>query len=159
MSALVARPLDAGSFAPFGEVIAAQGAFATINAGACRRYSDLATLDIAEGRAGLSLFQAELRAPPYRCTLLERHPLGSQCFIPMGPADWLVIVAPDAGGVPGPAQAFRAGAAQAVNIGRGVWHGVLCPIGGSGLFAVIDRIGPGPNLEEHPLAEPLEISL
>ncbi|MFZ9132361.1 MAG: ureidoglycolate lyase, partial [Gemmobacter sp.] len=37
---------------------------------------------------------------------------------------------------------------------RNTWHGVLTPLAGSGLFAVIDRIGPGANLEEHHLADP-----
>jgi ureidoglycolate lyase len=36
-----------------------------------------------------------------------------------------------------------------VNYHRGVWHGVLAPLSEPGLFAVIDRIGAGPNLEEH----------
>ena len=157
-AALQAEPITPEAFAPYGEVIGTRGPFARINEGFCRRYSDLATLDIVEGRPGLSLFAAELRALPYECTLLERHPLGSQCFIPMQNARFLVIVAPDAGGVPGAPRAFVAGDDQVVNIARNTWHGVLCPIAGSGLFAVIDRIGEGGNLEEHRLSRPIRVT-
>jgi len=156
---LRAAPLTPEAFAPFGEVIEAGGAHVTINEGFCRRYSDLATLDMVGGRAGLSLFSAEIRTLPYECGLLERHPLGSQCFIPMQDARFLVIVAPDAGGVPGAPRAFVAGGDQVVNIARNTWHGVLCPIAGSGLFAVIDRIGEGVNLEEHRLSRPIRVTV
>ncbi|QXT41218.1 ureidoglycolate lyase [Gymnodinialimonas ceratoperidinii] len=158
---LVARPITAEAFAPFGQVIALTDAPITINEGMCQRFNDLAEIDIIEGRPGLSLFQSKLRQLPYSCDLLERHPLGSQCFIPMSDAELLVIVAPDAGGKPGAAQAFTARNDVAVNIARNTWHGVLSPLSGSGMFAVIDRIGtgdnPGQNLEEHRLEEPLQI--
>ena len=32
---------------------------------------------------------------------------------------------------------------------RGTWHGVLTPLNAPGLFAVVDRIGEGANLEEY----------
>ena len=67
---------------------------------------------------------------------------------------WLVIVAPDAGGIPGTPLAFLAAPGQAVNLHRGTWHGVLTPLHAPGLFAVIDRIGAGANLEEYPLTDP-----
>ncbi|BAQ68858.1 ureidoglycolate hydrolase [Rhodovulum sulfidophilum] len=154
---LEALPITPEAFAPFGEVVETGGDFKLINEGCCRRYSDLATLDILDGQPGISLFQAEIRALPHDCTLMERHPLGSQCFIPMQNAEFLVIVAPDEGGQPGTPSAFIAGPGQGVNIGRNVWHGVLCPISGSGLFAVIDRIGAGANLEEVRLKTTLRI--
>lgn len=159
MTVLAARPLTAEAFAPFGEVIETGGAFVTINDGFCRRFTDLASFDIVDGRPGLSLFQAEIRALPYDCALLERHPLGSQCFIPMRSSRFLVIVAADAGGAPGTPTAFVAADHQSVNIARNTWHGVLCPIAGSGLFAVIDRIGAGGNLEEHRLSRPIRVTL
>jgi len=159
MTDLVARPIAAEAFAPFGEVIETGGPSIAINDGFCRRYSDLASLDIVDGHPGLSLFEAQIRALPYRCTLLERHPLGSQCFIPMQNAQFLVIVAADRDGAPASPCAFVAGGGQAVNIARNTWHGVLCPIAGSGLFAVIDRLGEGGNLEEHRLSRPLTVTL
>lgn len=153
MTDLIAPPITSAAFAPFGEVIetAGQDTHILINEGLCKRFTDLASFDVIDGVVGLSLFQAELRAVPHRCDLVERHPLGSQCFIPMGNSRYLVIVAEDAGGVPGALQAFTAGPDQIVNIGRNIWHGVLAPIAGSGLFAVLDRIGGGVNLEEYPL--------
>ncbi len=150
MSGLVATPLTAAAFAPYGDVLEAGGeVFREINQGRCRRYHDLATLDFDDGRAGVSLFHAELRAMPCELELMERHPQGSQCFVPMGGSEYLVAVAPDDGGKPGPVTAFRARGDQAVNYRRGTWHAVLTPLAGPGLFAVIDRIGEGANLEEH----------
>lgn len=146
---IVTEPLTAAAFAPFGEVLDATGApDKMINQGLCARFHDLATLDFVEGRAGISLFQAELRALPYRLDMMERHPLGSQAFIPMSQDGFLVIVAEDDSGRPGRPRAFQSAPGQAINFHRGTWHGVLTPLSGSGLFAVIDRIGAGDNLEE-----------
>lgn len=143
-------PLTAAAFAPFGDVLQAAGEpDRIINQGLCGRFHDLATLDFEEGRAGISLFRAEARSLPYRLDMVERHPLGSQAFIPMSPDPFLVVVAPDAGGIPGRPRAFRTAPGQGINFHRNTWHGVLTPLAPPGLFAVIDRIGPGDNLEEH----------
>ena len=156
---LHAGPLDAAAFAPFGEVIdLTRKGFSLINDGKCRRFTDLASFDVVDGDLGLSLFDAEVRDVPHTCDLLERHPLGSQCFVPMGGSDYLVIVAPDAGGIPGDPVAFVARSDQAVNLHRNTWHGVLAPISGTGLFAVLDRIGEGANLEEFRLTEPVIVA-
>lgn len=142
--------LKAQAFAPFGDVIDVAGEpDKVINQGMCGRFHDRACLDFSDGRAGVSLFQAKPRALPFSLEMMERHPQGSQCFIPMAMESFLVIVAPDAGAAPGVPQAFRTTAGQAVNFHRGTWHGVLTPLAEPGLFAVIDRIGDGNNLEEH----------
>lgn len=155
---IVTEPLTAAAFAPFGEVLDATGApDKIINQGLCARFHDLATLDFVEGRAGISLFQAELRALPYRLDMMERHPLGSQAFIPMSQDGFLVIVAEDDSGRPGRPRAFQSAPGQAINFHRGTWHGVLTPLSGSGLFAVIDRIGAGDNLEEAWFETPWEV--
>lgn len=153
MQTIRTKPLAAAAFAPFGDVLEAAGTpDALINAGLCARFHDRARFDFGPGgRAGLSIFNARARALPYRLELLERHPLGSQAFIPMTAAPFLVIVAPDAGGTPGSPRAFLTAPGQAINLLRGIWHGVLTPLATPGLFAVIDRIGPGANLEEFPL--------
>jgi ureidoglycolate lyase len=144
------RPLTAEAFAPFGDVLDTSGApDRLINAGLCGRWHDRARLDFGDGRAGISLFLAEPRRLPLRLDLVERHPEGSQAFLPMTQAPFLVVVAPDMGGRPGQPLAFLTAPGQGVNYHRGVWHGVLCPLAAPGLFAVIDRIGPGSNLEEH----------
>lgn len=145
MRQITTEPLTPAAFAPFGEVLQAAGAYRLINAGLCRRHHDLARLDFADGRAGLSVFQAEARALPYRFDLIERHPDGSQAFLPMTAAPFLVIVATDPQATP---RAFLTNGAQGINLHRGTWHGVLTPLAAPGLFAVVDRIGPGANLEE-----------
>ena len=143
-------PLDAASFAPFGDVIDTSGQpDKIINQGLCGRFHDRATLDFSTGRAGLSLFQAEPRNLPLPLEMMERHPDGSQAFIPMSMTAFLVIVAPDAVGAPGAPLAFETAPGQAINFHRNVWHGVLTPLSAPGLFAVVDRIGDGPNLHEH----------
>lgn len=147
---IVIQPISQDKFASFGEVLDCAGdPDKLINQGLCGRYHDRATLDLSDGRAGISLFQSQVRALPYRLEMVERHPDGSQAFIPMSMDPFLVIVAPDVGGVPGAPLAFETAAGQAINFHRGTWHGVLTPLHAPGLFAVVDRIGPGANLEEH----------
>ena len=148
---IVIERLDAEAFAPFGDVVESRGApDAVINRGLCGRHHDLATLDFADGgRAGISLFDAAPRALPHRLDLLERHPLGSQAFLPMSPEPFLVVVAEDEGGVPTRPRAWITDGRQGVNYHRGTWHGVLTPLSRPALFAVVDRIGgEGANLEE-----------
>ena len=152
-------PLTAAAFAPFGDLLEASGApDRLINQGLCGRFDDRARLDFADGRAGLSLFVAEPRTLPFQLDMVERHPLGSQAFVPMTHAPFLVIVAPDRGGRPGMPRAFRTRPGQAVNYHRGTWHGVLTPLSEPGLFAVVDRIGEGTNLQEHRFPNPYTVS-
>jgi ureidoglycolate lyase len=159
-ASLVIRPLTPDAFAPFGDVLDIAGVpDKLINQGLCGRYHDRAALDFSDGRAGLSLFKAEPRTLPLTLDMMERHPDGSQAFIPMSLDPFLVIVAADAGGAPGAPLAFRTEAGQAVNLHRNTWHGVLTPLFAPGLFAVIDRIGPGPNLQEHWFPTPYTVTL
>ena len=149
MKMIRTEPLSRTAFQPFGDVLELKDApDKLINQGLCGRHHDLATLDFADGRAGISLFDAEPRALPYRLEMVERHPMGSQAFVPMTAAPFLVIVAPDDGDKPGAPRAFLAAPGQGINLHRNTWHGVLTPLAAPGLFAVIDRIGAGDNLEE-----------
>ena len=150
MTDIVIEPLTAEAFAPFGDVLDTAGTpDKMINQGLCGRYHDRATLDFGDGRAGISVFDAEPRALPLVLDMVERHPEGSQAFVPMSRKPFLVIVAPDEDGRPGRPRAFRTAPGQGVNYHRGTWHGVLTPLFGPGLFAVVDRIGAGDNLQEH----------
>ncbi len=151
MALLRPEPLTAAAFAPFGEVLEATGDFRLINAGLCRRHHDRARLDFGAetdppGRAGISVFHAEPRSLPYDFDLIERHPDGSQAFLPMTAHPFLVIVSPDPAAVP---RAFLTNGAQGINLARGTWHGVLTPLAAPGIFAVVDRIGATANLQEH----------
>lgn len=151
--------LTAAAFDPFGDVLNCDGPpDRIINAGLCGRWHDRARLDFGPGgRAGISLFRADLRSLPHGLDLLERHPLGSQAFLPLSLDPFLVIVAADDGGHPGRVRAFLTAPGQGINLLRNTWHGVLTPLQGPGLFAVIDRIGPGTNLQEHPLSPRISV--
>lgn len=159
MSRIIIQPLTADAFAPFGDVLDCTGApDKVINQGLCDRFHDRAKLAFGDGQAGISLFRAKLRELPLTLDMVERHPLGSQAFLPMSMDSFLVIVAPDKGGVPGTPLAFRTSPGQGVNYHAGTWHGVLTPLAGPGLFAVVDRIGAetnlDANLEEHWFSTP-----
>ena len=151
---LTPRPLTAEAFAPFGEVLEASGDFRLINEGLCRRHHDRATIDVGDARPGISIFLAEPRALPYSFTLIERHPEGSQAFLPLHQHPFLVIVSPGPEAVP---QVFLTNGAQGINLFRGTWHGVLTPLAAPGLFAVVDRIGTTPNLEEYRYPSPFTV--
>jgi ureidoglycolate lyase len=157
------EPLTPEAFTPFGEVLEAAGEpDRLINQGLCGRWHDRARLDFAGGRAGISVFRAEPRRLPHRLEMVERHPLGSQAFLPMTEHPFLVIVAEGKEAVPGRIRAFLTAPGQGVNLRRGCWHGVLTPLHPPGLFAVVDRIAsegeaPDANLEEFWLAEPLTV--
>lgn len=152
---LSTQPLTAAAFAPFGEVIEVSGTpDKIINQGMCGRHHDLAQLDFGDGKAGISLFDAKARQFPHVVDMVERHPDGSQAFIPVSGVPMLVIVAEDQGGTPVNLQAFVSQPGQSINLHRGVWHGVLAPIEKPGQFIVVDRIGDGPNLEEHWFDDP-----
>jgi ureidoglycolate lyase len=103
-----------------------------------------------------------------RLTLMERHPLGSQAFMPLSRQPYLVVVAEDEAGRPGALQAFITRGWQGVNYGKGVWHHPLLALGDVGEvghvgeaadFIVVDRGGAGLNLEEYELPEAIEVSL
>ena len=147
---LLAQPLTSEAFAPFGDVLEARGdPDRIINRGRCGRFHDRARLDFGpDGCAGISIFRSKTVAWPVEIALVERHPEGSQAFVSMSGHPFLVVVAPDEGGMPGVPCAFTVAHGQGVNFHRGTWHGVLTPLHAPGLFAVVDRIGDTPNLEE-----------
>ncbi|QIE43074.1 ureidoglycolate lyase [Meridianimarinicoccus aquatilis] len=150
--------LTPDAFAPFGDVLQAKGpADRMINQGMCGRFHDRASLDFSDGRAGISLFDAVPRSLPYKLEMVERHPDGSQAFLPMTQNPFLVIVAPAEGDAPGKPRAFLAAPGQGINFFRGTWHGVLTPLAAPGLFAVFDRIGDGANLQEHWFETPFTV--
>lgn len=153
-----AVPLTAEAIAPYGDLLDASGSpDKLINQGKCGRYHDKARLDFSDGRAGISIFKGEKETLPLPLQMVERHPEGSQAFVPMSADPFLVVVARDEGGVPKDPKAFLTLPGQAVNFHRGTWHGVLAPLSEPGLFAVVDRIGGGTNLEEHWFDEPFII--
>ncbi len=156
MRTLHPEPLTAAAFAPFGDVIELAGARQMpINAGTTIRFHDLAQVDVlAEGgRPLINLFRAQPRDVPVRLSLMERHPLGSQAFLPLAEAPYLVVVAEDDHGKPGALRAFVSSGWQGVNYARNAWHHPLLALGDVRDFIVVDRGGAGVNLEECPLEE------
>lgn len=148
ISSLTIEALTAAAFAPFGDVIAASAATRVfpINDGTAQRFHALGKVDCAaqDGHALISLVRATPRAMPFTIHQLERHPLGSQAFVPLAALRYLVVVAA------GPEQrprAFLASEGQGVNFHRGTWHHPLLALETISDFLVIDRGGEGQNCE------------
>ncbi|HSM41626.1 MAG TPA: ureidoglycolate lyase [Afifellaceae bacterium] len=152
MKTLKARPLTREAFRPFGDVIETAGAHHyPINNGTTERYHDLAKVDVGsgDGRPLISIFVGQPFTPPVAISMMERHPLGSQAFMPLDNRPSLVAVAPDGpGGRPGEPLVFLAAGGQGVNYARGTWHHPLIALEAESRFLVIDRGGEGQNLEE-----------
>ncbi len=151
MRDLVIEPLTKSAFEPFGEVIETAGARRlTINEGTTERLHDLARIDVArnDGWPIVSIFRATPREMPVVLRMMERHPLGSQAFYPLSDLAWLVVVC-DGGSAPALStlRCFRASGQQGINLRANVWHHPLLAIGRQD-FLVVDRDGPGNNLEE-----------
>jgi ureidoglycolate lyase len=160
MKTIKIQPLTRAAFAPFGDVIETEGAqHYPINAGMCERYHDLARVETAgpSARQMISIGIGQPYALPLTLKMVERHPLGSQAFVPLSPEPFLVIVASDEGGKPGVPRAFMSNGTQGVNYPINTWHGVLTPVGQQQRFLIVDRGGEGDNLEEYFFDEPIKI--
>jgi ureidoglycolate lyase len=154
---IVIEPLGRDAYAAFGQVIAADGAaHYPINGGMTDRYNDLAPIELGGpgARPMISIARGRPYALPLTLTMLERHPLGSQAFVSLGGHPFVSIVAPDQDGTPGVPRAFLVPPGQGINMKMNIWHAVLTPLEAEQDFLLVDRGGPGNNLEEHHLAEP-----
>jgi len=155
MLTLPIAPLTKTAFAPFGDVIETLDAKPKlINDGFAQRFDELARIDVAaeRGAVNISLFSGALRPSPILIKLMERHPLGSQLFKPLNEKPWLVVVCADPR-VPASYRAFSASGEQGVNYARNTWHHPLLVLTDASPFLVVDRAGPGDNLEEVRFAE------
>lgn len=151
-------PITAKRFAAYGDVIQASGAdMEAMNEARFERFDDLARIDI-DGPVATGIVRSRTATVlPYHVEMLERHPLGSQAFIPLSRFPFVIVVAP-----PGEAVetadicAFAVGPGQGINYLRGTWHMPLIALEEGQSFLVIDRSPTaGPNCEELVLAEPL----
>lgn len=163
------QPLTAAAFAPFGAVVAArpnstQPAPLIINSGNTERFNALAEVELSDpdDRAIISIFRGQPRQLPLQIELLEKHPLGSQCFYPLSGEPYLVLVAPggdtpDLDGL----QLFLAQPDQGVQYARNTWHHPLLALHKACDFLVVDRDGAGANCDEYfiPEADQLAIDL
>ena len=159
-TALAIEPLTKAVFAPFGTVIERQGGeIRMINEGTTTRYHALSDVDVAasDGRPILSIFAGTPRSVPIEIAMMERHPLGSQAFMPLSDDDWLVVVAPTNADDSAPdfdgLRCFAARGDQGVSYAPHVWHHPLLVLKKQE-FLIIDRAGPdsedaAANLQEH----------
>ncbi|KAB0679281.1 ureidoglycolate lyase [Aureimonas leprariae] len=162
MRALPVEPLAIEAFEPFGHVIEPDAAreIRLINGGTTTRFHDIADVDVsaAGGRPLISIFRGKPFAFPVAIRMMERHPLGSQAFVPLSDRPFLAVVAPDANGRPGAPRAFLVTDRRGVSYARNTWHHPLIALEAVADFLVIDRGGEGNNLEEADYAEPFTIA-
>ena len=148
------KPLTDEAFAPFGEVIQRQGHYPEeINYGQTRKYADLARIDTGEekGRTAVHIYRSRPVSLPFKIEVLERHPLGSQAFIPLHNRPFLIVVAPPAAHPEFKSiQGFITNGEQGVNLRRGVWHHHQLSLEETCDYLVIERSAPGVNtIEQH----------
>ena len=161
MREITPEPLTAEAFAPFGRVIEASDAAVKleINQGHAMRYDTLAEVDVADGGGVpvISLFRAKPLAELVLRSF-ERHPLGSQTFVPLSGRPYLVAVAPAGDFDASAIRLFRAESHQGVHYHKGVWHHFLLVLDEND-FLVVDRSGPGDNCDEVELAPADQIAV
>lgn len=165
-STILIRPLTKELFAPFGDIIdTQQSTNYPINKGNCIRHHAISDV-VIEDKAGkpiISIFSGTPYALPHTLDLVERHPLGSQAFIPLHEDPFLVIVAQDNNGVPQTPIAFITKPHQGINLKPNTWHGVLTPLSKPCNFLVIDRGDrdktTANNLEEYNFTTPYTVDL
>lgn len=149
---LTIEPLTKQAFAQFGDVIEVDNSdYFMINNGSTRRYHKLATADVQQqgGEAIISIFQATPLSYPLTIQMLERHPLGSQAFVPLLGQPYLIVVAPQ-GDDPSlqECRAFLSNGRQGVNYHKGVWHHPVLALRDQDQFLIVDRGGEGHNCDE-----------
>lgn len=152
MRNLTPVPLTAEAFAPFGQVLDIDAAEQLpINQGQTTRFHDLADVHF-DGDGAKTLINVFRSTPvnfPHQVEIMERHPLGTQAFYPLGGARFLVLVAPAGDTVQAEdLQLFITNGRQGVNFNVNTWHHFQLALDKQSDFLVVDRGGPGENLEE-----------
>ncbi len=167
MITLPITELTRENFAPFGEVLALEGAeHFPINQGSTERFHALSSVDTSDqnGKPIISLFRGQAFARPFELRVMERHPLGSQSFIPVTKDlnnKYLVVVAPATcqteTEITQHLRAFIVQGFTGVTYAKGVWHHPLISLDQLQDFIVIDRQGPGNNCDEIELSNQIRI--
>jgi len=143
------KPITKENFAKYGDVITTKDIKPLeINDGYAKRFDGIANLDtsIDGGETTICIFSALKRSFPMKIDMMEKHPLGSQAFIPMQETTFLVLVAPK-GGKPNidEIESFIVPPHIGVNYNPGIWHFPLISTKDMN-FLVVDRKGSGDNL-------------
>ena len=142
-------PITTENFSKFGDMITTENIKPLeINNGYAKRFDEIAKLDTSSenGETTISIFSALKRSFPMKIDMMEKHPLGSQAFIPMKETTFLTLVAPE-GKKPDleKIESFIIPKGIGVNYKTGVWHFPLISTENMN-FLVIDRKGSGDNL-------------
>jgi len=147
----IIKPIDISraNFKEFGDLISINGIDPiNINDGYAKRFDNLANVDTLSegGKTTISIFSAFKRAFPLKINMMEKHPLGSQAFIPMKETTFLCFVAPS-GKMPeiNKIQSFIVPPAMGINYKPGIWHFPLISTEDTN-FLVVDRKKNGKNL-------------
>ena len=140
------------NFSEFGEIISSKNTNPIdINEGYAKRFDDLAEVNTEknQGKTCVSILSALKRSFPMKIDMMEKHPLGSQAFIPMKETVFLSFVAP-AGNFPdiNKIKSFIIPPKMGINYKPGIWHFPLISTEDTN-FLVIDRKGSGKNLTIH----------
>ena len=140
------------NFSEYGDLISSDNINPIdINAGYAKRFDNLANINTSKdsGKAIVSIFSAIKRTFPMKIDMMEKHPLGSQAFIPMQETTFLCFVAPS-GEAPeiNKIKAFIIPPKMGINYKPGIWHFPLISTEDTD-FLVIDRKGSGENLIIH----------
>ena len=140
------------NFKKFGQIIdTSKKQYFKINDGYAKRYDNLGKIDtsVKKGTTIVSIFSAKKRKFPMKIEMMEKHPLGSQAFVPMKETSFLVFVAPK-GKEPNlkKVESFRIPKQTGINLNPGIWHFPLISTKNMN-FLVIDRKGKGNNLIIH----------
>ena len=143
------KPITKENFSKFGDMITtADIKPIEINEGYAKRFDGIANLNTSKdnGETTISIFSALGRSFPMKIDMMEKHPLGSQAFIPMKQTTFLVLVAPK-GSKPdlNKIEAFVIPPEIGVNYNPGTWHFPLIATEDMN-FLVVDRKGSGDNL-------------
>jgi ureidoglycolate lyase len=161
MITLKPLPLTSARFAPYGDVIGTSSdGNQAMNAERFERFDDLCGIDIAgDGHVSVSIARCRTATSlPYRIDMVERHPLGSQAFVPLSPCRMIVVVAPPGESVEAEELcAFVTNGRQGINYRLGAWHMPLIAFESGQQFLIIDRGGIEPNCETHDLEEPITL--
>jgi ureidoglycolate lyase len=161
MLTLKPEPLTRESFAAYGDVIESSSPHAAaMNADRFERFDDLCAVEAHAGHIAVSIARCRsVTTLPYRFDMIERHPHGSQAFVPLTPCRMLVVVAPPGDSVAASElRAFVSNGRQGINYHRGTWHMPLIAFEQGQEFLIIDRSGKTPNCDLHYLAEPVTLS-
>lgn len=158
---LIAQPLTAEGFAPFGRVLDAAGsAPVAVNQGRALR-RNLATFSGCDARFVLARYDVVSSSLPLDIPFLERHALSDQSFVPLESAVALIVVAPTApDGAPAlaRARAFIAGPQTPFLYAAGTWHAPLFALGAGGAFLMgMHESGTPADCDTCELTTPLRV--